>query len=476
MATIRFGWFRVGVGLLALGLGLLVALSSSRAYAVSDGILAAVVPFSGPQAKIAQSVVERIARKYSASVPSAMWSRAVRRLNADNHNPEEIAQVASEVGARLVVTGVVRREGARFLLLVLIRDGRTGEIRDRFRYVLPGPTVPPSVEDQLARDFGDSFPKIVELVAGMPAQSFPTNAVPLAPVAANNDPDERPRETPRRRSRETREPDPDEPSNTNDPRTSAYFSLQRPLWAPFFDVSLGATISNRSMRVSPDSETAFKSSAVGGLRFDAILYPLAPLHRIAQGVVSGIGLAIHLEKPFWPKSNADEIGQDLRLATSELRVEGGLHWRFTLYAKRPWPELVLMAGGGTHQFAIESAADGSDFGPPNVTYNFVSVGGAVRVMPIERRLRLWFQANYVHVPTGNAGAIERPDRYGPSQTVAFRIEGGVEVFAYRGLKIAVRGNFERYILEFKPQAGTTRRADFAIDKYAGGALSVGYEY
>lgn len=451
-----------------------IGLAARPAFAISDGILAAVVPFSGPQSKIAQTVVERLTRKYAAAVPAAVWSRAVKRLNADNHNPEEIAQVASEVGARLVITGSVRREGARFLLLVLIRDGRSGEIRDRFRYVLPGPTVPPSVEDQLARDFGDSFPKIVELVAGMPAQSFPTTAVPPAPqqqptTTTNDEP------TPARRDTRASQND-DEPSNTNDPRTSAYFSLQRPLWAPFFDVAFGASISNRSMRVSPDSETAFKSTAVGGVRFDAILYPLAPLHRIAQGVVSGIGLALHIEKPFWPKSNADEIGEGLRLGTSELRVEGGLHWRFTLYAKRPWPELVFMAGGGTHQFAIERAADGSDFGPPNTTYNFVSVGGALRVMPIEKRLRLWFAANYLHVPKGNAGAIERPDRYGPSQTVAFRVEGGVEVFAYKGLKLIARGYFERYILSFTTVPGTSRRAELAIDKYAGGALSVGYEW
>lgn len=469
--TLRFR----SVVLMCLVCVLAMGSAARPAFAISDGILAAVVPFSGPQGKIAQSVVERLTRKYAAAVPSAVWSRAVKRLNADNHNPEEIAQVASEVGARLVITGSVRREGARFLLLVLIRDGRSGEIRDRFRYVLPGPTVPPSVEDQLARDFGDSFPKIVELVAGTPAQSFPTTAVPPAPQPTAANPPTNDEPTPSRRESRVSQNE-DEPSNTNDPRTNAYFSLQRPLWAPFFDVAFGASISNRSMRVSPDSETAFRSTAVGGIRFDAILYPLAPLHRVAQGVVSGIGLALHIEKPFWPKSNADEIGEGLRLGTSELRVEGGLHWRFTLYAKRPWPELVFMAGGGTHRFAIERAADGSDFGPPNTTYNFVSVGGMLRAMPIEKRLRLWFAANYLHVPKGNAGAIERPDRYGPSQTVAFRVEGGVEVFAWKGLKLIARGYFERYILSFSTVPGTSRRAELAIDKYAGGALSVGYEW
>lgn len=463
MIRLRFAW-------LVLAASLLLA---APARAVPDGILAAVVPFSGPQAKIAQSVVERLTRKFAAQVPAAVWGRAVKRLNADNHHAEEIAQVASEVGARLVITGSVRREGTRFLLLVLIRDGRSGEIRDRFRYVLPGPTVPPSVEEQLARDFADSFPKIVELVASAPEQSFPTTAVPAAPPPrAEAEPTPEPtRAAPRKRSSASSSDD----APTDEARANSYFSLVRPTWAPFIDLSIGAGVSNRTFRVSPDSETAFRSTAVGGLRFDAVLYPLAPLHRIAQGVVSGIGVAIHLEKPFWPKSNADEIGPGLRLGTAELRVEGGLHWRFVLYDKQPRPELVIMAGGGTHQFLIEHSADGSDLGPPNVSYNFVSFGGMARVQP-HARLRLWFSAQYLHVPANNAGSIERPDRYGTSQTVAFRVDGGVEVFAWKGLKILARGYFERYILEFQPMPGTSRRAELAIDKFAGGAISVGYEY
>lgn len=463
----------------ALGLQLLYA---PPAAAVSDGILAAVVPFSGPQARIAQAVVERLTRKYTAAVPAAVWSRAVKRLNADNHHAEEIAQVASEVGARLVVTGSVRREGTRFLLLVLVRDGRSGEIRDRFRYVLPGPTVPRSVEEQLARDFADSFPKIVELVAGMPEQSFPTTAVPGAPLARTGT-DASPTSPPTATSDSSSATATDAAVQKNsgddraggDAKGASFFSLVRPVWAPFLDVSLGASISSRSFRVSPDSETAFQSSAVGGLRLDAVIYPLAPLHRLAQGVLSGLGVAIHLEKPFWPRSNADEIGPGLRLGTSELRVEGGLHWRFVLYPKRPLPELIVMAGGGTHQFLIEHAADGSDLGPPNVGYNFVSIGAAFRVAPIER-VRLWFGANYLHVPSNNAGSIERADRYGTAQTTAFRIDGGVDVFAWRRLKVTARGYFERYILEFTPMAGTSRRAELAIDKYAGGAITVGYEY
>src|SRR5205085_2449048 len=128
----------------------------------------------------------------------------------------------------------------------------------------------------------------------------------------------------------------------------------RPRWAPYFDVTAGASIGGRSFDFAPAALPHFSSGVVGGLRLDLTLYPFAFSHASLRGVFAGFGLGVTLDKPFWPDSKGPDGN---RYATAELRVEGGLRWRFVLYKPVPRPELILTVGGGLHQFAIAKRTD-----------------------------------------------------------------------------------------------------------------------
>ena len=86
-----------------------------------------MVPFTGPQAKLAEATVVRTLRKKAAIVPQASWTKSARKLFAPSHSAEDIAAVADDVGAQLVITGMVKRDGRRWELSVSVRDGKIGQ-------------------------------------------------------------------------------------------------------------------------------------------------------------------------------------------------------------------------------------------------------------------------------------------------------------------------------------------------------------
>ena len=78
----------------------------------------AVLPFNGPAAKQAEAMVVRTLRKKATIVPQATWKKAAKKLFAPSHSAEDIADVAADVGAQVVITGIVKRDGRRWELSV----------------------------------------------------------------------------------------------------------------------------------------------------------------------------------------------------------------------------------------------------------------------------------------------------------------------------------------------------------------------
>jgi hypothetical protein len=248
----------------------------------------------------------------------------------------------------------------------------------------------------------------------------------------------------------------------------------RPRWAPYFDLSAGASVSGREFDFNPGSLPGFSSTVTPGLHLDLTLYPMASFWRIGGGVLSGLGVGATFDRPFWPATPArSNPGQSF--ATGELRVEGGLRWRFTLYKPTPRPELVILVGGGLHQFAVAKAVSMTgaitDAGAPDVSYAFFS-GGATFRLSFGERVRLLLGGTYQQVL--DSGPIGTAAEYGTVSTVALRGSGGLEFFLWRGLKLSALGYYERYVLQFTGR-GMRGAASGAIDQYYGGQLALGYE-
>lgn len=448
----------------------------------------AIVPFTGPGAKEAEVMIGRTLRKKATLVPQTTWTKAARKLFAPTHKAEDIADVAADVGARVVITGIVRHEGRRWELTVSMRDGKTGKTRDRLKYPLKGPRLTPDVVEILVKEINDAFDSMLnpeEIADVKPAHPREQPTADSRPSTAQKPPEEakKPPETAQKTpdvaqnappasgepaSAETEPPPP--PVHAQVAKTAPE---RRPGWAPYFDLSVGPSISGRSFDFDPASQPKFASGVVAGLRADVTLTPLAGTWKRAGGVFAGLGVGATLDKPFWPESTSKQ-DPAMKFATSELRVEGGLRWRIVLYKAVPRPQLLLQAGGGLHSFAIGKDATGADVGPADVSYKYATFGAGLRVHFAEWAW-IWAMFDY-HVVFDPGPIADLAAEYGPASTFGIRVRGGLDFLVYKGFKVGAEGLYERFSLTFNPSSAVTpaKIANSGTDQYFGGVIVVGY--
>ncbi|HEX6835524.1 MAG TPA: hypothetical protein VF334_03070, partial [Polyangia bacterium] len=388
----------------------------------------AIVPFNGPPGvKQAEVMIGRALRKKATLVPQEKWLKSARKLFAPSHKAEDIADVAADVGAQVVITGIIRRDGRRWELTVSLRDGKTGKTRDRLKYPLKGPRLTDDVITILTKEVNDAFdsmlsPELADVKpAHPPAEKPPTTeshpaTAQKAPEAAQSTP------LPPVKELEDSPPPAPPPPPPVHAEVATAAPVRRPSWAPYFDLSVGPTISGRSFDFDPASQPKFASGVVAGIRADFTLPPLAGTWKRAGGAFAGLGLGASVDKPFWPDSTSKQDA--MKYGTSELRVEGGLRWRIVLYKPVPRPQLLIQAGGGLHSLAIGKDAMGADVGPADVSYKYATFGAGLRVHFAERAW-IWAMFDY-HVVFDPGPIADLVAEYGPARTFGIRVRGGLD--------------------------------------------------
>jgi TolB-like protein len=439
----------------------------------------AVVPFTGPQAIRAEAVVVRTLRKKAQLIPGKTWQKSASKLFANTHSPEDIAAVADDVSARIVITGAVKRDGRAWQLSISVRDGSDGKPRARLKYPLKGPRIMPATLTLLAKEVADSFDSVVNgegtTEEGTPAPPA-TKPGKKPPVTDLSPPTTTPPPT-------TPPPATTEPAGKDEelapvaakspkPIAPVAATGKRPRWAPWFEVDAGLSITGRQFDFDTTQPPHFTSGVVPGIAADLTVNPLAFTWNKAGGVFSGLGVGATIEKPFWPDSTS-KTDMTQHFATSELKVEGGLRWRITLYKPVPRPELLLAAGGGLHTFSLAKDATGQDVGPPDVAYKYVDFGIGVRLHFAEWAY-LTAKFNY-HLVVNSGPISDVATEYGPTATTGLRFGGALDFIIYKGLKVGLDGFYERFGLKFVPgNTSPAKQANAAVDQYFGGVITVGY--
>jgi len=468
----------------------LVAALSTCAYAAAgDKPSLAVLTFNGPGAKQAEIMVVRTLRRKATIIPMTTWQKAAKKLFAPSHSAEDIADVAADVGANVVITGVVKRDGKRWELSISLRDGKTGKVRDRLKYPLKGPRMQSDVIAMLTKEVSDAFDSFTgaEELADIKPRQPPVAAdtkltkPPAEKPVAEKPPAEKPAEKPAQVAQAQPTTDDDEapplPKEPPPPVVHAEVGKAapqaRPRWAPYFDLSVGPSLSGRSFDFDPASQPKFSSGIVAGIAADVTLYPLASTWKRAGGAFSGLGLGATVNKPFWPDSTSKQDPTQ-KFATNELRVEGGLRWRIVLYKPVPRPQLLIQAGGGLHSFAISKDPTGADVGPADVSYKYVTFGAGMRIHFAEWAW-LWAMFDY-HVVLDPGPIADPVAEYGPAKSFGVRVRGGLDFLVYKGFKVGAEGMYERFSLTFDPTAAAApaKIANSGVDQYFGGVIVVGY--
>jgi outer membrane protein OmpA-like peptidoglycan-associated protein len=243
-------------------------------------------------------------------------------------------------------------------------------------------------------------------------------------------------------------------------------------------------IGGRNLQLAPGAQPQFASTATAGIHVDGDVYPvafLAPRPGLAWSMLSGLGVGLTLDAPFWPNAvpcARDSTGRCIATNESygvhEVRVEAGLRWRFAPLAKPRRVEVLASIQYGAHSFTIDKPPTGMDLGPPDVVYQYVTFGVGARAQ-VWRIVSVHALLN-VHA-LASEGPINAATELGPGSGYGVRFLAGAEVAIWRGLYARVDGFYERFGLSFDGASATPPPAKIGTggaDQYYGSMLSVGW--
>ena len=461
--------------------------AAAPASAGRDRPVVVVAPFRGPQAQVPEQVVIRALKRYALVLSPTRFAIVAKALFAEGQNPEDLSAVAHELGAQWVVTATIKQDEGRWTLGVSLRDGRTGRSRAKLRYNnLPSPRPSQELLRTLATEISDAFSEALKNPTPSDDEPPPKPRAPRTPLLEPDGHDEAPAATPRTKLGDDDEAPPARPGEAprrpgepGEERTAAEpggkpaepTPTTRPRWARWLELGLGASITGRGFVVDP-SPPKFSSPAVGGIYVDLVVYPLAFTWKNARGFFSGLGLGLSLTKPFPPDSTS-RADPTQRFPTSELKVEGGLRYKLTLYKPMPRPQLTLIVEGGLHEYSFGKKADGTDLvGVPDVRYVYASIGGALTIHFAEWS---WVWIQFVYHAVTDTGPIQSPLKYGLAQSYGLRFSAGLDFLVWRGIRVGAAGMYERFNLVFGyDPSNRAEIRDSATDEYYGGMLVLGY--
>ena len=454
-----------------------VALAAGVATAAKPVVV--VAPFRGGNVAGPEQTIQRALRTRAVVLGPSRYAAIAKKLVAESQSPEDIAAVATELHADWVVTGTIKPDGARWALGVSLRDAKTGRGRTKLRYPLNTPRCPPAVLRTLQLEIVDALQSAIESPQPIdePPRPRPGGRKRKNEPAPGDDdeaPPSRPGEVAKKSNQATTAPPPegDELAAVPPPPVKKEpTSGGRPRWAHWFEVGLGGSISGRSFSVNPPPPK-FSSAVVGGLRVDLTLYPLAFTWGKVYGLFSGLGLGLTLDKPFWLDSTS-ATDPTQRFPTTELRVEGGLRWKLTLYKPMPRPQLTLLVQGGLHDFSFAKGPMGEDVvGVPDVRYVYASIGGGLTIHFAEWS---WLWLSFVYHAVTDSGPIQSPTQYGLAAAYGLRFSGGLDFLVWKGIRVGVQAMYERFAVRFGYDPNNRMKvADGATDVYYGGMLMLGY--
>lgn len=420
-------------------LALLVIVAPTAAQA---RLRVAVLPVEGPQGDKVTRALHTTVKKTADLVPASEWEASAKKLFATSHSSSDIAAVAGDLSVQVVITGKVKKTDEGWELSMSVRHGPTGKAAVKLKYPLKGPRV----DAGTLRKLEDEVPPALDTASAGP----PGNETPETPEVAPNPGETAPSaedENPLAKKKQ---------AEAQKPESGA-----RPPWAPWFEASFGFVFGGRSFGF--DDPIAPTYHATGpGIELDGTGYPLSYLAErktTAANLLSGLGAGFTWGADFMgdvtPCRGTDASGGCPptvdHYATHAYHYEAGVRWRWNAFMQpQNYPEFLFQLQFGERAFNIQRRnylGDGGerDIGPPDVDYQYITLGAGVRV-PFLDRFAGTFLFNY-HIVTGT-GPVQTTDEWGPGGAYGIRIHAGVEGRIWQGIFASLSGQYEHFGLSF----------------------------
>lgn len=470
-----------------------------------------VMGFDGPQAGKAEAAVARVVKKKYDLVPAEKYTKAQKKLRLKKQTNANVAKIAAEIQIDAIVSGSVKRRGARWSLILRVREGASGGVVDTITIPLRAPRVDKRAEEDIAAQLLPSIGRVTPVGGGgaddgasarkgkkgdkkkkRPAEpeddedddgSIADDSPPPPPVretrvAAAGDDDDDPDTAIRKKKRGG--------GGDDDGGFAAAGRWDR---HAALDVAAGMSFSSRNLSFTyKDSLTdsqqpnSYRGGIVPGPFVAIEAYPLAFGGK--RGALANLGVTltydtfIRIGGVLEPNARyQDETGMVHTYNTSQSRFGVGVRYRLPLGDKPTMPTLRL--GGGYNRLSFRIETGGMDIDLPDVGYSYLDVGAGARVPLGTTRLALNADLKYLIV--SDAGAFSRMEEYGGGSIAGVDVDAGLE---FRPLaRLVLRGGFryQRIAFDFDGTGTGTERDGMmgqdvggALDTYVGGYVTAGY--
>ncbi len=109
-----------------------------------------VLGFSGPQAAGAEATVGTIVSTKNTLVSAAQYSKSQKRLRLKSPTNANVAKIAADIQVDAIIAGVVQRKGARWQLMLVVREGASGAAVGTLNVPLRSPRIDTRAKQDIA--------------------------------------------------------------------------------------------------------------------------------------------------------------------------------------------------------------------------------------------------------------------------------------------------------------------------------------
>jgi hypothetical protein len=441
----------------------------------------AMTKVSGDASGVGRAVAEAIDDGSLVIVPAPRVARALERLKLDDQqlSDGDIGRLADELEVDAVIRGAYDRK-TRKMRFTIFAGGKKAK---PFAVVVRNPQstkfrtlIHDTVMTRLATLVSESSkrklsaPSKDEPAPQTKLMADPPDSAPApAPAKLMADP---PDSGLRKLGSEPAEPAVTEAALDHSGPRSANLAVGR--------ADLGVSVMARNFQydatTTSNGPPRYRNGPVPGARFEGEVYPFAL--NDASSSLAGLGIAADLDQTI-ALSVPDAAGN--RLKTTERHYAIGLRYRLAFGDAPTRTTLTLGAGYAARQFAVDRASSMSTLDLPDVGYQLVDPGAALR-LPLGPRLAVTLAGRGLIALS--AGAIQRADQYGGTQLYGATASAGLEILFGDTIALRIAGEATELLLKFSGNGALANRDSDAstievrgaTDRYLGGAATLAIVY
>jgi opacity protein-like surface antigen len=493
-----------------------------------------VLEFEGPKAQKFHDDLVKLIKKTHTVVPIDKWNGTAEELDVSAVSENSLKKVARKLKIDAIVEGKIEKRRNAFIIHLKLREGRSGAL---IGSVIDTKAAGPRIDSRAQRDLkGELVDAISKVEANRPISSDDEDdddarpakkaerktdeeddkpAVKKAGKQADDDDTLPPKKAakkadddaaPARKAvaRKTDDDDalPAKQQNTDDDKRAkarkkvaardddaevdagavepVNAAAARSPGERALDVVVGGSVTSRQLafQTRPGlmaTPPAYKGAPVGGVMFDATLYPFAVGHKRGE-MLNNIGLDVMYDRVISVKTKDPN---DNVHGSKETRFGIGGVFRYPFSRSATSPVVMATFGYASQLFSIDS---GAQIGMPSVKYSIFEPGAGLR-FPATSQIILGVDARLMLI--SDTGQIQDATQYGAANVLGFEGAAGVDVMITRNLFARAAFRYETIGYTFTGTGmlstgrdGTQMGIDVpgARDSYIGGMATLGYAY